>query len=153
MKAVAWISGVSLIAVVIIAVVLLQPSNSADYHFKEFAGIKTNFNSYRPSVVDRIRGIGNNQEKWDYHLQSLVALGAVQHERFVFTDVPYTREASRHIWQSANSNFPNAVMFTAKYYDTNAQEYGVEPYVLEVWDVPGEMKRWGSFVEQMSVKP
>jgi hypothetical protein len=152
MKAVAWISAVSVIALVIIAVVFLQPSNSAGYHLREFYNIRTNYNSYRPSVVDRLRGIGKNHEKWDYHLQSLVALGAVQHERFVFTDVPYTREARRHIWQSANSNFPNAVMFTANYYDTNAPEYGVAPYVLEVWDVPGEMKRWGSFVEQRNVK-
>ena len=152
MKALAWIVGISLIALVLIAVMFVQPSNSADYHLREFESIKTNFNNYRPSVTDRIQGIGNNQEKWDYHLQSLVTLGAVQHERFVFTDVPYTREASRHIWQSANSNFPNAVMFTAKYYDTNAAEYGVAPYVLEVWDIPGEMKRWGSFVEQRDVK-
>ena len=94
------------------------------------------------------RGIGGSQEKWDFHLKSLVALDAVQHERFVFTEVPYTKEASRHIWQSANSNFPNAVMFTASYYDTNAPGYGVAPYVLEVWDVPEEMKRWSSFVEQ-----
>ena len=152
MKAVAWIAGILMIALILIAVVFVQPSNSADYHLREFESIKTNFNSYRPSLVDRIRGIENNQEKWNYHLQTLVALGAVQHERFVFTEVPYTREASRLIWQSANSNFPNATMFTAKYYDTNAPEYGVAPYVLEVWDVPDEMKRWGSFVEQRNAR-
>ena len=131
---------------------LTLPRDSAAYHFREFESIKANFNAYRPSLSDRIRGIDDNQGKWDFHLQRLVELGTVHYERFVFTEVPYTKEASKRIWLSANSDFPDAVMVTAPYHDTDAPGYGVDPYVLEVWDVPGEMKRWSSFVEAQNRK-
>lgn len=36
---------------------------------------------------------------------------------------------------------------------SNAPGYGVDPYVLEVWAVPGEMKRWSSFVEAQNRQP
>jgi hypothetical protein len=117
------------------------------YHFREFERIKASPNTYQPSLADRIKGIQDNQSKWDFHLQKLVELGAVQHERFVFTEVPYTRDASRRIWRSAYSNFPNAVMFSASYHNTNAAGYGAETYVLEVWDLPEEIGRWSAFVE------
>lgn len=121
-------------------------SDPADYHFKEFAKIRANFNDYRPSVLDQLKGIRSNQDKWDFHLNSLEELGAVQHVRFVFTEVPYTREASKHLWSSVVTNFPDAVMFTAPSYYTNAPGYGVEPYVLNVWDFPHRMEAWSNFV-------
>ena len=133
MKKVAWIAGSALVLLLALVLALaLAHGNAANYHFGEFASIRTNFNSYRPSISDWLRGIRDNQDKWDFHLQSLEQLGAVKHKRFVFTEVPYTREASKRIWRSASSNFPNTVMFTACYYDTNAPGYGVAPFVLEV---------------------
>ncbi len=121
--------------------------NAADYHFREFDQVKTNFNNFRPSISDLSKGIRSNQDKWDYHLESLVKLGAVVHHRFVFTEVPYTKEAARHIYRAAVSNFPTAVMFSAKDHQPNAPGYGVTPYVLEVWDVPEQMRRWTNFLE------
>ena len=129
---------------------LLLQRDSAAYHFREFERVRANFNGYRPSLSDRVKGIADNQRKWDYHLQRLVALGAVQHEQFVFTKVPYTKEASQHIWLLANSNFPQAIMLSAPYHDTNSPGYGVAPYVLEVWDLPGEIERWSLFVEEQN---
>jgi hypothetical protein len=146
MKKLIWVSAAFLI-LGLLAFGLVLSRDSAAYHFSEFESIKTNFNDYRPSLYDRLTGIRDNQSKWDYHLQKLVEIGAVQHKRFVFTEVPYTREASKHIWRAANSNFPNAVMFTGTYYDTNATGYGRDPYVLAIWDVPSEMARWSSFFE------
>lgn len=135
-----------------VALVCAVSRDPVAYHFGEFERIKMNPNTYQPSLADRIKGIQDNQSKWDFHLLKLVELGAVQHKRFVLTEVPYTQEASRRIWRSANSNFPNAVMFSASYHNTNASSYGVEPYVLEVWDVPEEIERWAAFVERYNRK-
>jgi hypothetical protein len=135
------------VGLILVLIVLLPSGNSGGYHLREFENIKTNFNNYRPSVIDRIKGIRDSQGKWDFHLRRLEELGVAQHKTFVFTEVPYTKEASKRIWGSANSNFPNAIMFSASYYGTNAPGYGVDPYVLKVWDSPSEMKRWVSFFE------
>lgn len=135
-----------------VALICAVSSDPVAYHFREFESIKTNLNTFQPSLADRIKGIQDNQSKWDFHLQKLVELGAVQHKRFVLTEVPYTQDASRRIWRSANSNFPNAVMFSASYHNTNAAGYGAEPYVLEVWDLPEEMGRWTAFVEAQNRK-
>lgn len=126
---------------------LIATSKPGEYHLREFQSIKTNFNTYHPSIVDRLRGIQDNEAKWEYHLHKLEELGVVEHTNFVFTSVPYTKASSRRIWRAAYSNFPDAVMFTAQYYDTNAPGYGVRPYVLEVWDFPTNMPRWLSFFQ------
>ena len=126
---------------------VLAIDHSSDYHLGEFERIKTNFNTYRPSFADRLRGIENNQGKWDSHLLRLEAIGAIQRKTFVFTEVPYTRENSSRIWRAAMARFTNAVMVTASYYDTNAPGYGVTPYVLNVWDFPEQMPRWSAFFE------
>ena len=118
MKKVAWILGLVLILVIATLVSINRPG---DYHLREFGTIKTNFNSYRPSFSDRLKGIRDNRAKWDYHLGKLEVLGVVQHRSFVFTNVPYTRESSKRIWGAAYSNFPMAVMFTAKHYATNTR--------------------------------
>ena len=144
MKNVAWILG-SVLVLVFITMILVNDFRS--YHLREFESVKTNFNDYRPSIFDRMKGIRDNKSKWDFHLRRLEELGVVECRTFVFTEVPYTREASKRIWQLANSNFPNAIMFTASWYDTNAPGYGVTPYVLKVWDSPGEMQRWSAFFE------
>lgn len=144
MKKAVW----TLIAVAgFVALICAVSPDPVTYHFGEFERFKMNPNTYQPSLADRIKGIRDNQSKWDFHLLKLVELGAVQHKRFVFTEVAYTREASRRIWRSAYFNFPNAVMFSAPYHHTNASGYGAEPYVLEVWDLPEEMARWTAFVE------
>jgi hypothetical protein len=144
MKKGVWIFGIVVFLVLVAAV---SNRDSEGYHLRQFENIKTNFNSYRPSLLDRIRGIRNNQDKWDYHLRRLEELGAIQHKRFVFSEVPYTKEASRRIWKSAVTNFPNAIMFTASYYETNTPSYGVDPYVLNVWDRPDAISQWTSFFE------
>lgn len=126
---------------------LVMASKPGEYHLREFESLKTNFNTYRPSLSDRLKGITDNQTKWDYHLRKLQQLGVVEHTNFVFTSVPYTQESSKRIFRSAYSNFPAAVMFSAKYYATNDAGYGVRPYVLEVWDFPTNMQRWGSFAQ------
>jgi protein involved in ribonucleotide reduction len=127
----------------------------AAYHLREFEHIKTNFNNYKPSISEQMMGVGDNKAKWDYHLGKLEELGVVAHQIFVFTNRPYTKESVRQIWRSANSNFPNAVMFTAKYYDTNFTApwpgWNLDlsvwegSIILEVWDFPSNMPRWGSF--------
>ena len=88
-----------------------------------------------------------NQEESECPLNKLAALGAVEHHRFVFSQVPYPAEASRRIWHAANSNFPDVVNLTAPFYNANAPGYGKNPCVLKVWDVPGEMARWSTFFE------
>ena len=133
--------------VILVLIALISTRNPGEYHLRQFENIKTNFNTYSPTVLDRVRGIRNNEDKWNFHLRRLEELGVIQHKRFVFTEVPYTMEASKRIWRSAVTNFPNAIMFTASYYDTNAPGYGVDPYVLNVWDTPSEMPRWSSFFE------
>ena len=151
MKRLILISAV-VMSLVLFGLGLALSIDPVSYHFREFENIRTNFNAYRPSFSDRLKGIGNNQEKWEYHLESLVEHGAVRYERFVLTNVLYTHDAGERIWLSASSNFPNAIMVTAPYYATNAAGYGVDPYVLEVWDVPGEMQRWSAFVEAQNRK-
>jgi hypothetical protein len=126
---------------------LVSTNKPGDYHLREFEHIKTNFNNYRPSIYDRLKGISNNKAKWDYHLRKLEELGAVEHRTLVFTNVFYTVESSRRIWGAACSNFPGAVMFSARHYATNDADYGVRPYVLEVWDFSTNMHRWCSFFE------
>lgn len=145
MKRIAWwICG---FVALVILVALALPDNSVNYHRSEFERIKTTYNDYRPSLADQIRGLGENKAKYEFHLQKLMKLGAVKHDQFVFTHVPYTKENSKRIWLAAHSNFPNAVMFTAPYHATNAPSYGVAPCVLNVWDVPSEMERWSNFVQ------
>ena len=126
---------------------LIPGSKPGDYHLRQFESLKTNLNSYQPSLSDSLRGIKDNQAKWDYHLRKLQELGVVHHTNFVFASVPYTQESSKRIFRAAYSNFPAAVMFSAKYYDTNDPGYGVRPYVLEVWDFHSNMQRWASFVQ------
>lgn len=133
--------------VVIVLAALLFAGNPGGYHLREFERIKSNFNSYSPSLADRLKGISDNHTKWNYHLRKLEELGVVDHKSFVFTNVPYTLESSRCIFRAACSNFPRAVMFSANYYATNDAGYGVRPYALEVWDFPSNMARWSLFIE------
>jgi len=147
---VGWILGLGLLLVLTALILTTKPGA---YHLREFERIKTNVNNYRPSLSDRLKGIRDNKAKWDYHLRKLEELGVVQHQTFVFTNVPYTLESSRLIFGSASSNFPKAVMFSARYYDTNDLAYGVNPYVMEVWDFPSNMFRWSSFVQTMNHRP
>jgi hypothetical protein len=144
MKKAAGIAGFALMLLLIAGVTSI---NSTGYHLREFENVKTNFNNYRPTIWDRMRGIHDNQGKWDFHLRRLEELGAVQHKTFVFTEVPYTSQSSRQIWLSAYSNFPKAVMFTAKHYGTNDASYGVNPYVLGVWDFRRDMPHWLLFFQ------
>jgi hypothetical protein len=144
MKKLAWMLGA---AVILVLIALILTRNPGEYHLRQFENIKTNFNNHSPTVLDRVRGIRDNQEKWDFHLRRLEELGVVEHRRFVFSEVPYTAEAARRIWRSAVTNFPNAIMFTAAHHDTNALSYGVEPYVLNVWDRPEATRQWTSFFE------
>lgn len=137
-----WILGGCLLTLT--ALIWPRPSAVA-YHFREFDRVKTNYNNFRPSISDLSKGIRSNQDKWDFHLENLVKLGAVVHQRFVFTEVPYTKEAAGLIFRAAVSNFPAAVMFSAKDFQPNAPGYGVTPYVLEVWDTPEQMDRWTNF--------
>lgn len=139
-----WVLGGSLFALA--ALIWSRPSAAA-YHLREFERVKTNFNNFLPSISDRSKGIRSNQDKWDFHLENLVRLGAVLHREFIFTEVPYTKEAARLIYRAALSNFPSAVMFSAKDIQPNAPGYGVTPYILEVWDVPEQMDRWTNFFE------
>ena len=125
--------------------VVISTRNPGDYHLREFEAVKTNFNDYRLSLSDRLVGIHDNASKWDYHLEKLEELGTVKHQTFVFSNVPFTRETSRRIWRAANSNFPAAVMVKAKSYGTNDSRYGVQPFMLEVWDFPSNTLRWSSF--------
>jgi hypothetical protein len=140
------IGGVLLLFALITWALVARHDPSA-HHFREFADLQTNYNAYRPSWSDRLKGIDGAQAKWDFHLRRLMELGAVRHEEFVFSEIPYTRESSKRLWLAVHSNFPRAVMVTAPHRDTNSAGYGVEPYVLKVWDVPGEMPRWSSFFE------
>ena len=144
MKKIAWILGCGLIVALAAALVTGSPR---DYHLREFENIKTNFNSYRPSLSDRFQGIRDNQGKWVFHLRRLEELGVVQHQIFVFTQVPYTRDARKRISGLANSNSPKAVWWSTTYKESNAPGYGVDPYSFEVWDFPGEMERWTNFFE------
>src|SRR5689334_21311612 len=106
-------------------------NRGGDYHLKQFASLQTNFNTFNPSLLDRLRGIKDNQGKWNYHLRKLEQAGVAVHTNFVFTGVPYTVESSRRIWTAACSNFPSAIMFTATHYATNDPAYGVRPYAIE----------------------
>jgi hypothetical protein len=144
MKKVAVILGCGL---VLGLVALIARSKPGDYHLCEFESIKTNFNSYRPSLFDRLKGIRSNQAKWDYHLRRLRELGVVDHTNFVFTSVPFTHESSRRVFQAACSNFPTAVMLSATYYAITDPAYGVRPYALQVWDFPSNSQRWVSFFQ------
>jgi len=132
---------------------LFGTKNPARYHLREFENIKTNYNHYRPTIMDRVRGIRHSEDKWDYHLRSLEKLGVVRRRKFVFAEVPYTHEASKRIWTSAASNFPSVVMISARYLPTNAPGYGVLPYELEVWDYPSDMERWDVFFQSHNHRP
>ena len=135
------------VLVVIVLAALISRSDRGAYHLREFENVRTNFNNYQPSLPDRLRGITNNEAKWKYHLRQLEALGVVIHTNLVFTMVPYTGESSRRLFRSAYSNFPAAVIFSGKYYASNAPEYNVRPYALEVWDFPTNMRRWSLFLQ------
>jgi hypothetical protein len=150
MKKLSLIFGLALILAI---GALMATHRAGDYHLREFRNIKTNFNTYRPSILDRLEGIRGNETKWNYHLRKLEELGVVEHTNFVFTDVPYTEVSSKRIWRAANSNFPASVMFSAKYYATNDVGYGVNPYVLEVWDFPTNTQRWSSFFQANNHNP
>jgi len=127
--------------------VLTWTGSPGAYHLRQFESLKTNFNGYAYSLSDRLRGIKDNEDKWDYHLRRLQELGVVDHTNFVFSSVPYTQESGRRIFRAACSNFPTAVMFTAKYLSTNDPAYGVRPYALEVWDFPSNIQHWVSFFQ------
>ena len=137
---------VGLLLVLVLAA-LMSASKPGVYHLRQFESLKANFNSYQPSLSDRLRGINDTKAKWDYHLRKLQELGVVDHTNFLFTSVPYTQESSKRIFRAACSNFPAAVMFSAKYYATNDPGYGVRPYVLEVWDFPSNIQHWTTFVQ------
>jgi len=125
---------------------LVLTCSPGEHHLREFDSLKANFNTYHPSLSDRLRGIRDRETKWDYHLRKLEQLGVVEHTNLVFSSVPYTQDSSKHLYRMACSNFPAAVMFSATYYDTNDPRYGVRPYALEVWDFPTNMQRWSAFV-------
>ncbi len=132
--------------VVIVAIIAaIAVRDSSRYDLREIELLKTNFNNYQPSIWDRLRGIQNNEAKYEYHLRELEKLGLLVHTNFVFSNVPYTWESDKHIWRAACSNFPSAVDFSSKYYDTNNPAYGVRPCALEVWDFRTNMQRWSDF--------
>lgn len=138
-------------AVLVVALALLlwgMRSDPAEYHLRKFRRVSANMNDYHPSVFDLLSGIRSNVDKWDFHLQKLEELGAVEHRVLVFTEVPFTKQANRRIWKVAESDFSDAVMFTANWYGTNDSAYGVVPFTMEVWDAPERMDRWEAFLEQ-----
>jgi hypothetical protein len=144
-----WKITLALAAAVFAALVAFGfwPRNSPQYHLGELRAVQKRFNSYSPALVDRIRGIRDNQEKWDFHLNHLIKMGAVERKELVFTQVPYTAESSRRLWQLAMSEFPEVVDLRAEYLSTNAPGYGVKPYRMEVFDVPQRMRQWDRFLE------
>ena len=144
-------AGIVIAGMFLVLIAHIAGRMAGNYHLGEFQKLKTNFNNYSPTMLDRLRGIRDNQAKYNFHLRSLEELGVVQHQSFVFTNVAYSRESSKRIFRSANSNFPNAVMFLAKYYGTNQAGYGDKPYVMEVWDFPREMPHWVSFFQTNNV--
>ena len=144
--------GIVGVLLILLSIILLMPDRSGRYHLREFEKIKANFNTYRPSIADRVMGIQDNMSKYRFHLRKLLELRVVEHKEFVFTRVPYTREASIRIWTSATDSFPDPVMLTATYYAPNAPGYGVMPYVLDVWDFPSNMQAWASFYATNNVE-
>jgi len=134
-------------AILLVVIIRLLIGDSAEYHLREFHNISTNSNNFQPSILDRLNGLTENSSKFDYHLSKLEELGVVKHQHLVFTNVPYTQESAKRIWHLAYSQFPNALHYSAKYFDTNSPSYGVVPYELEVWDAPAEMERWAMFFQ------
>lgn len=96
-------------------------------------------------------GIKNNDDKLNYHLKCLVELGALKHKKFVFTQVPYTSESFRRIWQLALEELPEAVEMRGNWYDENDSHYGMAPIIFELWCVPDELEQWNQFYEAENV--
>lgn len=140
-----WAIGLVCLIGILLILVVLSARNPGAYHLREFEAVKTNFNGYAITIFDRFAGIHDSGGKWDYHLNKLEELRVIKHQIFVFTNVPYNREASRRLWQAANSSFPKAVTLKANYFATNDSRYGVQPYTLEVWDFPSNTLRWSFF--------
>ena len=151
--------GVGAALFVSIVALLLSRGDSIDHHLAELrtlqaelstysrSPVRAGFNSYRPSLLDRFRGIQNNEQKLNFHLNRLIGMGAVERRELVFTEVPHTAESSQRLWRLAITSFPEVVDIRAEYLSTNAPGYGVKPYRMEVFDVPQRMRQWDRFLE------
>lgn len=132
---------------VIVALLLgsLAAEDSTAYHLRQFLRVRDNMRGWRFSVMDGLRGIGNPEEKLAFHLERLVAKGNVIHTNLLFQHCTYRTEVSKAVMEAANRVSPPALYWSSNSYPTNAPEYGLVRYQIEIWDWPSEMAKWRRF--------